>query len=162
MYRLEKLKEQLGSLVPTDLTTIGDDDFPTVLARCTGLAFSKIEAEREDISFLPVLNTSYRDGQRMVTMTGLALSRDDVAGVTSRLAAWRLLPKDWSDVVRIAAPDLSVREKMKIDEHLSMDSANIAERIGFLVGASDERSLEAIASYKKLHRYYPSFHHVDS
>ena len=161
-YRSARLKDQLGELVPVDVVSVGDDDFPSVLSRCIGMAFSQVESERSDVSFMPVLNTTYRDGQRMVTVTCIVRPRKNSDGGLPNLNSWNLIPGDWGQVTAIAAPDLSIREKLRIDEHLSLDVGVIAGKLGFDLGSSPERSLEVITSYKQLHRYYPSFHHVDT
>lgn len=161
-FRISKLKDQLDTFVPEDIEGIGEDAFPAVLCRCISLAVSKVEAEINTISFKPVLLTTYRDGQRMVTATCLVVKREDADKELIRLRSWPLLPSGWEDVTQISAPDLSVREKLKIDEFLSRDAEEILGQLGFLPAKSKDKSIESILSYKSLHRYYPSFHHVVS
>ncbi|CAN7659232.1 hypothetical protein LJR090_001529 [Bosea sp. LjRoot90] len=161
-YRLSKLSEQLDTFVPADLEGIGEDEFPSVLCRCVGLSFSKVEGESGGISFKPVLLTTYKDGQRMVTVTCLVVPRSGANANLHRLQSWPFLPANWSDVTYISAPDLSLREKLKIDENLSREPNIVLDNLGFLPGSSKDNSLKAISSYQRLHRYYPSFHHVDT
>jgi hypothetical protein len=162
LYRAAKLKGVLGDFVPEDVKAIGEDDFPAILGRCVGLALSKAEAEKAALSYRPILLTTYRDGQRMVSATCVALPRADIEKEIAVLRSWPFLPANWGDVVRISAPDLSLREKLKIDESLSSAPDAVLESLGFLLSTNKERSIEAIESYQKMHRYYPSFHHIDS
>lgn len=161
-YRIERLRGQIGEYVPNGRTSIEERSFPSILCECVGLALSKVERLRPDIKFTPVLNTSYRDGQRMTTVTCLVEDsggKEDAPWRSS--GCWSLAPTQWGDIVDISAPDLSIREKIKLDEIISDATENISQRLGFLLGESKEKSLEAVASYKTLHRYYPSFHNVD-
>jgi hypothetical protein len=159
-YRLARLKTQLGSYVPTDLDGIGENDFAAVLCRCIELAIAKVEGERPKITLRPVLLTSYRDGQRMVTATCLAELREG-QGMPDGLRRWRFLPSSWTDLTMIEAPNLSIREKMRIDESLSEEAAEIAKKLGFSLAETKEKGVAAIHSYQVLHRYYPEFHNVD-
>jgi hypothetical protein len=161
-YRIAKLVSQIGSLVPTDLKGIGETEFPGVLCRCLALAYSKVEAENDKVSFIPVLLTTYRDGQRMVTATCFVVPRADARRRLTQLQSWPLLPSRWDNVTEIVAPDLSLREKLKIDEFLSSSAEVVLDKLGFLPASDRDKSIQAISSYQRLHRYYPSFHHVES
>ena len=118
-FFIEKLKDQLGDFVPFDIKSIGETDFPSILCRCIGMAISKVESEKTDIRFIPLLNTTYRDGQQMVTVTSLVERKEGGVDINSNLKAWKFKPQSWSDVTLIAAPDLSIREKLKLDEHIA-------------------------------------------
>jgi hypothetical protein len=158
---LQKLKGQLGDLVPNDVEDIGEEELPPVLCKCIALALSKVEAESKHIAFKPVLLTSYRDGTRMVTATYLAVSNESSSKPVPGLSSWPFMPNSSSDVTLITAPDLSLREKMRIDEYVSLEPAIVQEKLGFLCDSTPEKSVDAIASYRRLHRYYPSFRHVE-
>lgn len=157
-----RLQNELGDFVPTDLDPIKEDEFPVALARCIGVAAAKAEIECPDIRFKPVLVTTYRDGQRMLTATCVVVKNTEVENPISGLEAWPFLAKKWSDITEIEAPDLSLREKHKIDEHISKEALDILEAIGFLPAKDKEQSVKAIESYRRLHRYYPAFHHIQA
>ncbi|MEP0708848.1 MAG: O-methyltransferase [Parvibaculum sp.] len=159
-FRLAKLKNQLGELVPVDLPEIGDEDLPEALVKCIELAVSTAEEQRSDVKVQPLLLTSYRDGQRMMTVAVQILPTDHKRELPAGLHSWPFKAKGWDGIVRIEAPDLSLREKQKIDRHLNRAPSYILERLQFFPAKSREASLEAIRSYKKLHRYYPEFRHV--
>ncbi len=161
-FWLEKLKRQLGELVPTDLTHIGDTDFPIALARCVRLAVSRAESELDDTQFAPELVTTYRDGQRMLTVTVRAKSSTSKETKTSNLSNWPFRAKHWRNIVWIEAPDFSMKEKMKIDAYLSRPPSYILERLKFRPASDYKKSLAAIKSYKQLHRYYPEFRNIEA
>ena len=98
----------------------------------------------------------------MMTAACLVVSKEDASKAIECLVDWPFTPQKWGDVTIIRAPDLSLREKLKIDEHLSKDPKDIISKIGFLPAGNKKSSIEAIESYRTLHRYYPAFHHVEA
>ena len=120
------------------------------------LAASLVERELDNrVKFLPVLLTSYADGQRMFTATVLTLNADEKLPVG--LNGWDFMPRDWSKIVTISAPDLSLREKVEIDKHLDKSPSKIIRAIKFQPSSELDEARIAVGSYKKLHRYYPTF-----
>ncbi|MCG8433942.1 MAG: hypothetical protein MJA83_07925 [Gammaproteobacteria bacterium] len=160
--RLAKLKGQLGELVPTSTRHIDEANFPIILANCVGLAVAKAELECDEVCFKPILATTYKDGQRMMTVAIRAVDRMERSQEIPGLTGWPLRAAKWDDVVSIEAPDLSMREKLKIDQYLNKPPSYILRRLHFMPAEDHERSLRALQSYKQLHRYYPAFHHVES
>jgi len=161
-YRAERLRLQLGQFLPAEIEAVGEQDFPSVLCKCVELALSKAAGERnKPADFVPILLITYRDGQRMMTATALCCDAEE-RRETVGLEGWPFMPADWSDVSKIVAPDLSIREKLKIDERLSASATDIADWLGFDLEDSPAKSEEAIESYKRFHRYYPAFHHIDA
>lgn len=159
-YRAAQLRSQLGSFVPSGVDAIGETEFAKVLCECVSLAISSAEPVlNNNIVLEPVLLTSYRDGQRMMTATIFARSIDEAV---PGLNGWEFKPEAWSDLTVIDAPDLSLREKLTIDTKLSQDASEVVGGLGFLPGKNMSQSVEYIRSYQKLHRYYPAFHHVDA
>lgn len=157
-FRAARLKSQLGTFVPTTLESIGENEIQFVISECIGLALAGVGGA---VVFTPLPLTSYRDGQRMVSATCLvrdAASETEVPG----LKGWPFDPTGWRDVADIDAPYLSLREKLKIDECLSKAPEVVLKQLGFPLMKDEKSSLVAIASYQRLHRYYPAFHHVES
>ena len=160
-FRLERLKAELGDLVPTDLGPIGDSDFAFALAKCVELAVSHAESEVNDISLDPLLVTSYKDGQRMLTVTVRASSVEDRTPGERRLKSWPFKTASWTKIEFIEAPDLSSKERQKIDNYLHMPPSHILRRLRFEPESSREKSLRVISSYKRFHRYYPDFRNIE-
>ncbi|WP_422023288.1 O-methyltransferase [Pyruvatibacter mobilis] len=158
-FRAEKLKLQLGDYVPVGLTEISDSDLPLALIDILALAAAEVEGQR-DIRVQPLLLTSYRDGQRMMTVTVGVTDLNHDRKLPSGIRHWPFRAKGWAGLVSIEAPDLSLREKQKIDQHLNRPPSYILDRLNFLPAKDRKASLGAISSYKKLHRYYPEFRHV--
>ncbi|MCA0873934.1 hypothetical protein LCL97_24175 [Seohaeicola saemankumensis] len=75
---------------------------------------------------------------------------------------WDFLPNGWGDVINIDAPDLSLREKTKLDSILHLGAQDAADALGFFLGDNRERSEATISSYTTFRRYYPSFFNVEA
>lgn len=161
-FRLERLREELGDFVPKNLEPFGDNAFPIVLAKCMEIAIARAENEAEGLRFQPVLLTTYRDGQRMVTITVRAVETPDAEKRPLGLKSWKFTAKGWDKIIWIEAPDLSIREKQKIDQYLNKSPSYILKRLNFYPASNHGKSIDAIKSYKLLHRYYPEFRNVEA
>ena len=160
-YRCERLRTQIGDFLPTGLTAISDNGFPEAIVAAVSMALSKASLESgEELTFKPVLLTTYKDGQRMATVTVIVDDQEHPFG--GDIQTWPFLPKDWANIMEISAPDLSTREKYKIDQEISKPSQDIHNIFGFPLSGDEPKSVKAIESYKKLRRYYPSFHHTEA
>jgi len=157
-FRADRLRTGLGHYFESSFKEVEEDAIPIVLAHAVRIACSRAELRCQGVTFIPVLITTYKDGQRMFTATVYAAGE---GGAPPPIRSWEYLASDWLDVLDIDVPELSTREKILIDNVLSQDAAHILQHLSF-VPANDEiiaaRSLE---SYKKLHRFVPAFYHID-
>lgn len=161
-FRLEKLKRQLSDFVPTDQEVFDAEEFPLALSNCIGLAVSKAESQSSEVCFVPELITTYQDGHRMMTVTIRACRPDEKSVCPIELKEWQFRASDWSDMNYIEAPDLSTKERLRIDQYLNKSPRYILERLNFSPASNHDESLKVIKSYKRLHRYYPDFHHIEA
>ncbi|WP_425079720.1 O-methyltransferase [Ruegeria denitrificans] len=160
-YRCERLRTQIGEYLPTEMKEVGDSEFPAAMSEATSIALSKASLESAaGLVFRPVLLTTYKDGQRMTTAT--VIVDNDEHPFRSDSQTWQFLPSGWTDILEISAPDLSTREKFRIDQELSNSSHQIHAAFGFPLSENAAKSIRAIESYKKLRRYYPAFQHTEA
>ena len=161
-YRLEKLRAQISEYLPTDVTQILDAEFPTILARCLGLAAEAAQAQQPKLRFTPVLITSYSDGTRMLTMTCTATEPDKRERFPGKhFRRWKFACRGWADLQMIYAPVLSSREQHRLDANVHRSAKQMLSSLKFLPAVDEASSLKALQSYKLFHRYYPSFRHID-
>jgi hypothetical protein len=153
-YRAFRLREQIAEYFDEKIELIGDEELPIALAKGVALACGMAEEERR-LQFVPLLMTAYADGQRMMTATVLALAPGEQ--LPNGLRDWEFLAKRWTDVVSIAVPDLSLREKVAIDQHLSKGPAAIIKAVKFAPAGDEQEARQALLSYKRVHRFYPTF-----
>jgi len=122
------LRQQLGEFVPANLEGFTADTFPSALARCIEAAISSgLTQGQRNLVARPVLSTAYQDTSRMLSVTVL-IAEDDAVMPPPH---WAFLPDGWSDVTNINAPDLSLREKNKLDDILHMGAKEAADSLGF-------------------------------
>jgi hypothetical protein len=161
-YRADQLRGQIAEFLPTDVTAIGDSEFPAVLARCVGIAVDAAQTLNPDLRFTPVLLTSYKDGSRMFTATCTVSELGKSEEFPSRLLKrWKFSSSDWSKIQYISAPLLSSKEQYRLDENLHLGPAGMLSKLKFLPADSRPASLDALKSYKIFHRFYPTFRHVE-
>ena len=156
-YRAIILKNQISTFFPNSISTISENQIPGVIADAIGLAASQAKNVTK-LEYHPVLGTTYADGQRMVTVA--ILTGESGSVLPDAISNWEFAPVEWKDLLDISAPDLSMREKFHIDQHIEKSETEILNSIGFQPAESNADSLRAISSYKLLHRYYPTFYAV--
>ncbi|HUD51880.1 O-methyltransferase [Parvibaculum sp.] len=161
-FRAEKLKAQIEEFLPTDVLRISDDGLPVVLARSVELAVRNAEAIQPNLRFKPVLVTSYKDGARMLTVTCTVSDVDEGEKFPSKsFTRWNFASRGWTDIQSISAPILSSREQHRLDKHIHSGPKRMLAALGFMPAKNENASLEALRSYSRFHRYYPTFRHVD-
>jgi hypothetical protein len=133
-----------------------------VLARSMELAVKAAEGQEANLRISPVLITTYRDRSRMLTVT-CAVSEIGQADAfpPSKFSRWQFACHGWDDIRAIFAPVLSTREQQRLDGRLHRGTKQMLAGRKFLPSENETKSLEALASYREVHRYYPSFRHVE-
>jgi hypothetical protein len=161
-YRADQLRKQIPEFLPTDVTVVGADDFPLVLARCVALATNAAEALRPGLHFTPVLITSYKDGARMFTATCVVTEagNSEVFPKPS-FRRWKFAASGWDSIQYIYAPLLSAKEQYRLDENLQLGPTRMLSKLRFLPAEDKSSSVAALRSYKAFHRFYPTFRHVE-
>ncbi|WDQ98161.1 hypothetical protein PSC71_13080 [Devosia sp. J2-20] len=150
--RAALMKKVLGGYFPRTIARIGQGgDAAAVTASVARACQMGLESQQHRPCPVPLLVTEYRDSSTMLTVTIMIC---DGNGAPKAADNWKFKPADWSDVERIIAPDLSPRERMTLDKQMHGDASEVAAALGFPLEE------EAIRSYAKFHRFYPSFQAV--
>ena len=158
-FRFERACERLGDYRPSSFST-GDlafARFPEALLEAVELAAKKgLEAARGNVvEFLSAFR--YADGQQMVTVTGIVLSKAQVPPffALSRLQSWPYYWNGGGKVDSISVPVLSAKERNYIESRLPEveDPLQIAADLGFIVGDDPQE----LANFIKYYRQYPTY-----
>lgn len=154
-WRLEKFKDRLGSLCPTDITAAGMEKKtygPSIL-RALFLAVEKEVLSHADRKVVWALSTHYADGQPMVTATLIVCAANDTV-IEPLVKAWTFYSPP-NETLRIDLPALSTLERLTME---SNDDAKT--RLGFELpeSALGEDPFEV---FKKFYRIYPHFSRVE-
>lgn len=163
--RLEKLAARLGDYFPTDTKAedMSDERLPYVVAAALQKATNTAFPATSKLLGLPLSVLRYSDGQQMMSATIIVLNRDerdDFLKVT-RAERWPFFSATWQSVHQISVPDLSLRERMFINERIPTKTpAEICNDMGFEFDDDIEASKAYIEQYSKYYRFYPHFHYV--
>jgi hypothetical protein len=76
----------------------------------------------------------------------------------TKINEWDFFSPDWTTIHKIHVPDLSLREKLEIDQKLGRNpAAKIHRDLPFKLHKNREASLEILQNYAVHHERYPSF-----
>ena len=165
--QLKYLKETFGKIVPAD---VSEDDmaahqFPIVISKMFELAAEDVLQAASERIFCPLLLTAYRDTCQMLVITGFLATKADFESVvsTTELSKWPYFSKDWANVCMINMPELTLKERIHINQLLPRDAGKalqIQDALGFQVDESKEVSLDKIRNYTEYYRHFPQFGRV--
>lgn len=154
-WRLEKFKDRLGSLCPTDITAAGMEKKtygPSIL-RALFLAVEKEVLSHVGRKVVWALSTHYADGQPMVTATLVVCAANDTV-IEPLLKGWTFYSSP-SAPLRIDLPALSTLER------LMMESNNDAKtKLGFDLPESGLGE-DPFEVFRKFYRIYPHFSRIE-
>jgi hypothetical protein len=146
------LRLDLGSYLPSSVKEVYFNEINPALSLAVERALQNgLEQAPGDKKAVPVLLTEYQDTTRMFTATALIV---DGEGVPSVPASWAYKPASWNDIQKIYAPDLSARERYAVDRLMHQLPAQVSGQLSFPLDQ------EAISSYARFHRFYPTFQPV--
>lgn len=154
-WRLEKFRDRLGALFPTDLTAAGMETktFGPSVLRALYLAVEKEVLSHGDRQIVWALSTHYADGQPMVTAALI------ICGTNDRIV--KALVEGWSfyspphEPLRIDLPALSTLERLTMES-----SGDARAKLGFELPES-KLGEDPFEVFKKFYRIYPHFSRVE-
>jgi hypothetical protein len=158
-FRLQRIQDILTEdFCPINLT-IDDVTFkryPSLLLKALYRAVNMGLVGRKDIQIQPISTFIYKDGQQMLTFTGVVLPNGDAEKddflERSRIALWPFYSGNWDEIKNISIPTMSLRERMFIEEKLpSATEDQITDSLGFFIG---DNITEAKANLKNFIEYY--------
>lgn len=158
--RFDKLEDRIGDYLPADAVPadMTDEDLPPILSRAFGKAVMNAFPTSGHLTFVPLSIVRYADGQQMLSMTGMVVRRSEEDDMRERLGLedWRFASKSWSDVHRLAVPDLTLRERLLLEREIGTTStADLKRKLGFdfsMLSVGD-RFLD---DYEHYYRFYPN------
>lgn len=161
--RLSELRRQLGHLIPSSVEGVSNDNFGRVLISALEIAVSEVERQMRALCFRPILLTEYRDGARMVTACVQAFPKGDQDSIERQpnMANWEHLCLGWDDINSIGVPDLSIKEKEYLDARVGQDAQKVCNSLGFEFDEDLDRSVNAVKSYWRHRKYYPTFRAIE-
>lgn len=131
------------------------DSFATLLQKI--IQSSTIPPAGSSYGFHLINSTCYRDGARMITITGLKCPNDEWKSTKRRLSKWPFFTPSWDhNPERINLPDLSLQERLHLASLLPVRSPTpgkiLKRRLGYSIGSE-----ESLNNYAAFCRYFPVF-----
>jgi hypothetical protein len=110
-----------------------------------------------------VINSStYRDGARMLTITGIKCLDGEWPKIRRLFSGWPFRTKSWDQrPFKINVPDLSFQERMRLAAVLPTTSKTpgkrLHRRLGYSIANSDKATADDLENYAAFSRYFPVF-----
>jgi hypothetical protein len=164
--RCQTLKERVvEQYLPNNLDTINftHREYPKVLLQILKSIATQILMGNPPYSpnyLLPLFSCVYKDGQQMLTFTGIVVaSEQNEEDVRRALTGFPHNSFKWDDPCVIKVPALTIRELSNLSRHLPvcLGAEELIEQFPFLFSKKDKESIE---SYIKYYKYYPHYHQV--
>lgn len=167
-YRLAKLKERIGEYVPVgvspnDMITL---KYPYVILQCLKKMLEGlfVETTFDKRYILPLFATVYKDGQTMVTFTGIVLdNHNQDCKIKKQFHDLKYVNFSWDKPSLICIPELTVKEMIAMNELLPGKNAKkqLTKKFSFIFNNNNDNNEEAeIDSYILHYKDYPSFQSV--
>ncbi|WP_316662437.1 O-methyltransferase [Ralstonia mannitolilytica] len=157
----ERLAEYGPAVIDPDMTT--SKNYPTLLLHAIHSAAKKgVEGDRR-LFVQPLSAFVYKDGQQMVTATGILLNHADRDPFfrDTRLQHWAYRNLTWDVPTQVSIPDLSAKERMHIESLLpDIDAKVIAEKMGYFVGPDKDEAEVLMQNFVTYYRLSPWFSRV--
>jgi hypothetical protein len=154
-WRLERFRERLGALFPSDLTAEGMTfkTYGKAVLRALYLAVQREMLSQKDRKVVWSLATHYADGQPMATATLLICSTEDTQ--TEELI------KQWEYFSEPSSPLLLDMPGLSTLERLTMESCEDPKaRLGFELPKT-EMGEDPFLAFRKFYRVFPHFSRVE-
>lgn len=166
--RLEILESRLNDYFPigTQPEMLVHSRFGIVMFKALELAIKKGMGGKPKEYFQLLSAYLYKDGgHQMLSVTGIILEDDetkiDQFFSVTRLRNWPLGLFEWAEPKLINVPELSVKERIHIDNLLPQsDSETIKESLGYRIDGDDKEMNSLIQNYITYYRLYPLFSKV--
>lgn len=138
----------------------------SILLRAMGIRAIKrgMATAGKDIQFNHISSFTYRDGQMMTTLTGIAASQELFNNINTEcnFTNWPFFQSDSHDEIvpsnHILVPSMTIAERIAIDKLIiSNTSKKIAEEIIFKYGSDPDEHSELIDGYCKYYKFLPYF-----
>jgi len=163
-YRATIANKRLAGYGPAVVAAddVSSKAYPTLLLRALENAMKNGLAGASNLVLQPLTAFIYADGQQMLTATAILLKnghRKDFV-LKSRLYAWDYQSLDWKRPISISIPDLSMKERLKIESLLPGASAKeIQANLGYFIGSKKDASV-LMENFVKYYRLSPTYSRV--
>jgi len=156
----KNIKSRIGEFLPSDTSPddMTQEGLPLVISKSFGAAALKAFPSYGENIYLPISIMRYADGEQMLSITGVIISRGDKDNFIEKLdlESWPFTSLEWSTIHQILVPALTIRERLFLERGImTKDSADLVQELGFHT-ASDIQIEDFLESYRSYYRFYPT------
>ena len=159
--RFAIIKAQIGEYLPeVPEKQITKENYPQILLSAIRTATNSALESRFLIK--PISCYRYADGQEMMTITAVILSREEKAIYDEKLDRalkdWEYATLDWNKIIRLSVPVLTLLERITLNQYLPLAVAE-----GALAELCSKTGLtrEVYEDYQKIYKYYPNYQIIE-
>lgn len=161
-----ELQERFGDYFPREITRA---DFKLPEAACLVQAMLQIAAQsilptESGTVFQLVQSCTYADGPtQMLSVTGVVCETSERDKIAQSFNEWPYGNTNWGEPHRVDLPDLSVKERLRLEKHLPVKSTavrGLQRALGYRIDKNSESSERKLEQYRDFYRFYPMFARV--
>lgn len=165
VFRAEVAARRLADYGPAviDPDSMTAAKFPTLLLHALHSACKRGVEGDGRLYIQPLSAFAYKDGQQMLTATGIVLNHADKDAFFShtRLNFWVYKNLDWLKPLLISIPDLSPKERLHIESLLpGKEAKEIHDSLGYFVGQTEREANELLENFINYYRLSPSYSRI--
>jgi hypothetical protein len=161
----EEFQKEFETVLPVDYhgSFLGMADYATLVQSMVKMVASRaLDTSGSNVDFLPIQSTRYMDSVQMVSVTGIVYPRDKRISTLHRLAGVRFPAFQWEKPNFLNIPELSVKERLKLEKLLPINESQNAgdilnTELCYLIDENEAQSKEQLSHYADYYRDYPNF-----
>jgi hypothetical protein len=158
----EEFSKRFDQILPADYETYFENEESFLILLQKMIRAVTTPQLRTGHDFRLLSSATYRDGARMLTVTGLKCPDVDWKRVHKEFSRWPFFTPSWnSKPTRIDVPELSVQERVRLGRYLPSSGEKVGHRLhrklGYSIAGSSEASARDLANYAAFSRYFPIF-----
>lgn len=138
-------------------------EFPSLLLEMLKIASQKASISINSSKFFPLTAFKYRDGQPMLTLTGIVLPNQGIKAYNTALKGWKYKCTSWTQPIEIDVPNLTLKERLHLDSILPTETKTadlLRKSIGYKIASTESKTKQQLLQYRDFYRHYPYFSKV--
>jgi len=163
--RYNALVELIGGYLPTGTTSddLSKNAFPVLLSKLVSHAAEEAFPPADKYTFFPLSTITYKDGQRMITLTGIILKKTYVDSFSKEidLERWVFHSNGFEDVRFLNVATITLKERILMERMaVSSEEIDIEKKLKFKKFGKLKAS-DYFDDFKEYARFYPSHAQLD-
>jgi hypothetical protein len=160
---IERFRTEFSSVIPSSLVIPPrkQSDFALLVQQMLRIASQQaFHLQASHNTFMPISSFYYSDGSWMYTLTGLVCSSDKQQYVINAYKDWEFANLNWGMPKLINIPDLSTKERLRLQELLPCKNNTgevLRTHLGYLIDDDVKITEKSLEQYAAFHRYFPYF-----